>query len=210
MKTNALGEEAIPLALDATERLLIQVGYDRMSMDDVADEAGISARTLSLCFRNKGDLLLAREDRVSNVVKQTLQRIARKSGSWESKVREMLFARVLLRFDSVQHFPESLDAILRDIGPDLRDREELFCEEESKVLRSVLHRARKIAMLQPETSLKLADTLIAATNSLLPFHLTRRDLRRRNAIEAKIRQLIELVLQGLPGKSAATRTFLNS
>ena len=200
MKTNGFGADVVDLALNAADRVLIRVGYSRMSMEEVANESGIERRTLSLCFRNKGDLVLAREDRITNSVKEALQMIARKSGSWDDKIREMLYLRVLSRFDSVQHLPESIDDILRDVGPDLREREERYCEQESKILGGVLQRGRKIANLQPQACHAMADALVAATNSLLPFHLTSNDLRRRDVVEEKTAHVIDLVLHGLSGK----------
>jgi AcrR family transcriptional regulator len=200
MKANGFGEELISLILDAVDRLLIRVGYGGMVMEDVANEAGIERNTLYLCFRSKGDLVLAREDRIAHSVKLGLQRSARRSGSWEDKIREMLYLRVMLRFDSVQHLPESVDDILRDIGSDLREREELYCREESKILSGVLQRGRKIATLRSEACYSLAEALVAATNSLLPFHLTRRDLRRRRDVEEKATKMINVILYGLSGK----------
>jgi AcrR family transcriptional regulator len=200
MKSRALLDETMALAMDAVERLLIRVGYDRMSMEDVAHEAGIETRALLLCFRNKGDLLLAREDRIARSVKEAMQRMARRSGSWDERIREMLYLRVMFRFEAMQHLPESIDEILRDIRPELREREEIYCQEESKILGGVLQRGRKIATLQPQACLILATALVTATNSLLPFHLTSNDLRRRSVIEEKTSQVIKLVLHGLPGK----------
>ncbi len=85
MKANECGEEIIRLAVDAFDRLLIRVGYGGMSMEDVANESRIERQTLYLYFRNKGDLVLAREDRITKTVRDALQQVAEKSGSWESK-----------------------------------------------------------------------------------------------------------------------------
>ena len=204
MKANECGEEIISLAVDAVDRLLIRVGYSGMSMEDVANESRIERQTLYLYFRNKGDLVLAREDRITKTVREALQRVAEKSGSWEGKIRKMLYLRVLLRFDSVQHIPESLDDILRDVGPDLRDREELYCKQESKILSGVLQRGRRSATLQSQACSTLADALIAATNSLLPFHLTRNDVLKRRDAEEKAEQIIDIVLHGLSGSHGVT------
>ncbi len=116
----------------------------------------------------------------------------------------MLYLRVLLRFDSVQHIPESIDDILRDVGPDLRDREELYCKQESKILGGVLQRGRRSATLQSQASSALADALIAATNSLLPFHLIRNDVLKRRDAEEKTEQIIDIVLHGLSGSHGVT------
>ena len=201
MKTTGFGENTVDQMLSAAERLLIRIGYRQLSMEDVANESGVNRQTLYLCFRNKGDLVLAREDRITKSVRDSLQRIARRGGPWKEKIRKMLFFRVFLRYNSVQHIPDSIDDILRDIGPDLREREEVYCREESKILSAVLQRERKVAATQSTASSVLAEALVAATNSLLPFHLTNHDLRRRRDAEQKINQVIDVVLSGLSEKS---------
>lgn len=200
VKTNGFTDETINLSLDAVDRLLISLGYSEMSMQDVANESGIETRKLYLYFRNKGDLVLAREDRITDSVKMAWQRIARRSGAWDQKIHEMLYLRVMLRFKSYQHFPESLDDMSREVGPDLREREELYCKEEARLLSSVLQEGRKVVSLQQHGHASLADTLITATNALLPFHLTRQKLRNRREVEERIARIIEILLRGLPGR----------
>src|SRR4051794_34085357 len=103
--------------LDATERLLARLGYQKTTMDDVAREAGISKRTIYFYFPGKEAVALAFIDRVVARLCHRLHAIAAGPGSPESKLRAMLVLRVLHRFDSVRDYYHSLDDLLATLRP---------------------------------------------------------------------------------------------
>ena len=97
--------------LDAADRLLAEYGYKKMTMEDVAREAGIGKGTTYLYFRSKEELALSCADRVTSRVQARLRETARGDGTPAERIRRMLSLRVLLRFDHVQVFAQSLDEI---------------------------------------------------------------------------------------------------
>src|SRR3954452_1273194 len=96
------------LILDAADRLLARYGYKKMTIDDLAREAGIGKGTVYLHFRSKEDVVLSHVDRIVKRLIARLQVISASDATPAVRLREMLVLRVMFRFDSVQHYTESL------------------------------------------------------------------------------------------------------
>src|SRR5436853_3328197 len=93
--------------LDATERLLARKGFSRMTMDDIAAESKVARRTIYLRFPGKESVALDSIDRVVERLIDRLRSIADRNDSPVERLREMLIARVLFRFDSVTDYHHS-------------------------------------------------------------------------------------------------------
>src|SRR5438270_6227209 len=94
--------------LDATDDLLTRYGYRKMTIDDLAREVGIGKGTIYLHFQSKEDVALSRIDRVIDRLKTELRKVASSDEDPVTRLRSMLMLRVIYRFDSVQHYTESL------------------------------------------------------------------------------------------------------
>ena len=98
--------------LDATERLLTRYGYRKMTVEDIAREVGVGKGTIYLHFSSKEEVVLSHVDRIVERVKERLWEIARSEETAAIRLRMMLLARVLFRFDSIQHYTQSLNDLL--------------------------------------------------------------------------------------------------
>ncbi|PYJ17163.1 MAG: hypothetical protein DME96_07020, partial [Verrucomicrobia bacterium] len=117
--------------LDATDRLLARYGYRKMTIDDLAAEVGIGKGSIYLHFRSKEEVVYSHIDRVIVRLLQRLAQIAQSRRTPADKLREMIVLRVMFRFDSVQHFPESLADMFRDLRPGIyRHRQNHFKQEQ--------------------------------------------------------------------------------
>jgi AcrR family transcriptional regulator len=183
--------------LDAVDRLLARYGYRKMTIDDLAREAGIGKGTVYLHFRSKEDVVLSHMARIVDRLLRRLREIAAGDGEPAVKLREMLVLRVMFRFDSVQHFTESISEVLRDLRPVLLPRRERFFEAEAKVLATVLREGQQTGAFRRHEALATARTLILASNSLLPFSLSTQELGKRREVELAAGRIAELVLEGL-------------
>jgi len=197
MRNNIQRESIRDEILDATDRLLARFGYKKMTIDDLAQEVGIGKGTIYLHFSSKEEIALSHIDRIIERMKVRLKEISSADVSPDERLREMLLTRVLFRFDSVQHYTQSLNDLLADLRPRLLARRRRYFEDEAQIFAEVLQEADKIKIFSVPDALKTAETLLFATNSLLPYSLNTKELGERSEIEERVRRLADLLLTGL-------------
>ncbi|MDQ3323056.1 MAG: TetR/AcrR family transcriptional regulator [Acidobacteriota bacterium] len=183
--------------LDATDRLLARFGYKKMTIDDLAQEVGIGKGTIYLHFSSKEEIALSHIDRIIERMKVRLKEISSADVSPDERLREMLLTRVLFRFDSVQHYTRSLNDLLADLRPRLLARRKQYFEDEAQIFAEVLQEGDKIKIFSVPNALKTAETLLLATNSLLPYSLNTTELGERSEIEERVGRLADMLLTGL-------------
>lgn len=184
--------------LDATDRLLARFGYRKMTVDDIAVEAGIGKGTIYLHFSSKEEVVLSHVDRIVDRLKQQhLAVIARSKITAPERIRQMLLARVLFRFDSIQHYTQSLNDLLAALRPGLLARRARYFEEEAELFAGVLAEGRASGEFQIENDLATARALLEATNGLLPYSLSTTELGEREEVERRTSAIADLLLNGL-------------
>src|SRR4051794_23033402 len=114
--------------LDAAERLLGRYGYRKMTVDDLASEAGIGKGTVYLSFPSEEEAVLGTVDRIVDAVCDEIERLAASGGPASERLRGMLMARVLIRFDAVSEYRESLNDLLAFVRKGLLERRERHFE----------------------------------------------------------------------------------
>ncbi len=197
MRNNIQRESIRDEILDATNILLARFGYKKMTIDDLAQEVGIGKGTVYLHFSSKEEIALSHIDRIIERMKVRLKEISSADVSPDERLREMLLTRVLFRFDSVQHYTRSLNDLLADLRPRLLARRRRYFEDEAQIFAEVLQEGDKIKIFSVPDALKTAETLLLATNSLLPYSLNTKELGERSEIEERVRRLADLLLTGL-------------
>jgi AcrR family transcriptional regulator len=183
--------------LDATDQLLARYGYKKMTMDDLAQEVGIGKGTIYLHFSSKEEVVLSHIDRIIDRLKERLTSIASSELPAAERLKSMLIERVLFRFDSVQHYSQSLNDLLSALRPNLLARRKRFFEDEALVFADVLKGGKQGGDFQFQDALTTAHTLLLATNSLLPYSLSARELGERGDVKEKVSRIADLLLTGL-------------
>lgn len=183
--------------LDATDNLLARYGYKKMTIDDLAQEVGIGKGSIYLHFSSKEEIVLSHIDRIIERLQGELKNIAAKKISPEEKLKRMILARVLVRFDSVQHYTQSLNDLLSALRAKLLARRKTHFSEEAKLLASVIDEGQKENFFSEGNALELAETFLLATNSLLPYSLSVKELGERHDIEKKTKRLANLLVKGI-------------
>lgn len=197
MKSYVIREDTRDAILDATDLLLARYGYKKMTIDDLAAEVGIGKGSIYLHFSSKEEIALSHIDRIVERLKQRLVEIAAADNPVEEKVKQMLLARVLYRFDSVQHYTQSLNDLLASLRPRLLARRRQYFEDEAKIIAKVLAEGQTSGTFSAGDPFGKAHLLLLATNSLLPYSLSTVELGERKDIEEKTRQLADLLVEGL-------------
>jgi AcrR family transcriptional regulator len=191
-------KEAVKEAiLDATDRLLARYGYRKMTVEDIAMEASIGKGTIYLHFSSKEEVVLSHVDRIVERVKIRLKQIANSDGTAGERLRLMLLTRVLFRFDSIQHYTQSLNDLLAALRPGLLARRAVYFEEEAKILAEVLTTGRASGEFGFEDARATAHALLEATNGLLPYSLSTRELGERDEVAQRASDIADLMLRGL-------------
>jgi AcrR family transcriptional regulator len=183
--------------LDAADRLLARYGYQKMTIDDLAREVGIGKGTIYVHFRSKEEIVLFRVDRVVRRLVAQLEEIAEGHEAPAIKIRKMLVLRVMFRFDSVQHYTESISEVFRALRSDLLERHDDHFEQEATVFAKVLREGQSAGVFQKVPALPTARVLLVATNSLLPFSLSTRELGSRREVESNCQGVADLLVAGL-------------
>ena len=183
--------------LDATDRLLAENGYKKMTIDDLADTVGIGKGSVYLHFESKGDIALSHIDRIIERLKANLEEIASSRAAPDVRLRKMIMERVMYRFDSVQHYSQSLNELLASLRPRLLERRRRYFREESGIFARVMTDGKKsgvFAIKDPETA---AVAVLDATNALLPYSLSAYELGERSDLVKKTSNVADLILNGL-------------
>ena len=197
MRAKPARDDVPELILDAADRLLARYGYRKMTVDDLAQEAGIGKGTIYLHFAGKEEVALSRIDRVIDQLRGRLRALANSTEPAPERVRRMLLERVLFRFDSVQHYTESLDDIFASIRAGLLARRERHFAEEAAVFAEVLKEGRRASVFAFRDPRATAHALIDATNSLLPYSLSKHELGDREEVKGKTNLIAQLLVNGL-------------
>ena len=183
--------------LDATDRLLALDGYKKMTIEQLAREVGIGKGSVYLHFTSKEQIALSHIDRIIDRLKVRLNVIAGGGGTCEERLREMLIERVLFRFDSVQHYSQNINDMLARLRPKLLKRRERYFADEAEIFARVIKDGTARGEFRDRTPDAAAAAMIVATNSLLPYSLTAKELGGRDEIEARISAVADLLLNGL-------------
>ena len=194
-------EEVREAILDATERLLARFGYRKMTVEDIAREVGVGKGSIYLHFKSKEEVVLSHVDRIVERMKERLWDIARSDASAPIRIRQMLFTRVLFRFDSIQHYTQSLNDLLAALRPSLLARRAVYFDEEAQIFAEVLSQGRESHEFQFDDALTTAYGMLHATNSLLPYSLSTTELGERDEVTEKATVVADLILQGVLKRS---------
>lgn len=183
--------------LDAAERLLARLGYQKTTMDDLAREAGLGRRTIYLHFAGKEEVMLSTIDRIVERLLDRLREVSGSGGAAADRLRTMLRLRVMFRFDSVRHYYTSIDDLFRDIRPAYMARRSGYFAAESEVFAALLAEGSERGELTVVDARETSLDLILATNALLPSALSTRELGGRAEVERRARRIADLLIDGL-------------
>src|SRR5687768_13626386 len=183
--------------LDATDRLLARYGYRKMTVEDIAAEAHIGKGTIYLHFSSKEEVVLSHVDRIVDRLKDRLREIGSSDATAADRLRQMLLTRMMFRFDSIQHYTQSLNDLLAALRPGLLARRALYFDSEAQIFAEVLVNGRLAGEFQFEDEVATAHALLQATNGLLPYSLSTTELGERQEVEQRAAGVANLMLRGL-------------
>jgi len=185
------------LILDAAAELLRQVGYKRMTIEDLAKHAGLGKGTVYLYFESKQEVALSFIDRQNARLQARLREVLRSHGSAGDRLRTMLVERVMFRFQCVQGHQEGIDDLLIGLRPQLFQRRTKYFTAEARIFAEVLIEGRTIGELRIEDPFRVAEAFLDATNSLLPHSLSPAQLGERTQLLERTTFLTDLLVRSV-------------
>jgi AcrR family transcriptional regulator len=197
--------DAAERILDAADRLLARFGYRKMTVDDLAREAGIGKGTVYLSFAGKSEVALACIDRMAGRLMEQLQAIAAGPGSPADRLRDMLVGRVLHRFDYARPHASSQDALLAAIRPQLLEHRARYFRAEARAIEAVIEEGRVGGGFEVRDPGAVAVAFVTATNALLPYSLSVKELGRRREIQRRAEEIAHLLVHGIVAGAPAAR-----
>ena len=183
--------------LDATDRLLARYGYRKMTVEDIASEAGIGKGTIYLHFTSKEEVVLSHVDSIVDRLKDRLREIGNSDAPAAERLQQMLLTRVMFRFDSIQHYTQSLNDLLAALRPGLLARRALYFEAEAQIFADVLRKGRQAGEFEFDDEHVTANAMLQATNGLLPYSLSTTELGERQEVEQRAADVADLILRGI-------------
>lgn len=179
--------------LDAADRIMSRWGFRKMTMDDLAREAGVSRRTIYVYFRGKEDVGLSSIGRVVEQVYEELEKLLRSDHDPETKLRTMLVRRVMGRIEQISDYYHSLDELFEAVRPAYMSRRRKMFEREIDIIARAISQG-DFPVQNPKAT---AETMLLATNAFLPYSLSVRELGDPATIETRLSAMVDLLLRGL-------------
>jgi AcrR family transcriptional regulator len=205
VQREVLREDIHTAILDSAGRLLVKYGYRKMTVEDIAHEAGIGKGTVYLYFPSKEEVALGWFDRGHARIDEELTTIARSDLTPDLKLRELLVRRVMGGFDGAQQFVQSLDELFAAVRPSLLARRVRYQAGMAAIIAGVLGEGCADGIFEVHDIDSAAHAIVLAINSLLPYSLSVEQLGRRDEIEAKVQAVADLLLNGLRSRRSITQ-----
>jgi len=197
--------------LDATDRIMSRFGFRKMSIDDLAKEAGVSKKTIYLYFRNKEDVGLSSIDRVVERAYRMQNEIADDPSLEPSeKLRRMLIVRVMERIRNIKDYYWSLDELFEAVRPAYMARRQAYFDKEQALIGRVLTEGQRAGAFDFTDSEEAAASLLLATNAFLPYSLSMKELGDPEDIEARLAHQVDLLIKGLRKPPPSSRKEAHS
>lgn len=199
MATAALTRSTRDDILDAVDGLMERWGFRKMTMDDIAREAGVGKRTIYLHFKGKEDVGLSSIARVVEAVQDRLKEIAGSERSAAEKLRRMLIERVMGRIEKIKGYYHSLDELFEVVRPAYMAQRKLYFDREAQLIAGVLS---ELGGEPPQAAVEEeARCLLLATNAFLPYSLSIAELGAPEEIRRRLEAMVDLLMRGVLANS---------
>jgi AcrR family transcriptional regulator len=174
----------------------------KITMDDLAEEAGLGRRTLYVYFSNRDEIMYASIDRVVRGVLDGLAAIAEdKRKSADTRLREMLVARIALRLAAVRPYAVNLNSVFVELRAAYLEWRKTYVTHETELFANIVREGRAMGVFAGGAAapddMAIARTLLQATNSLLLYSLTAEEIEEAQDVTARAAAIADLLLNGL-------------
>lgn len=172
-------------------------GYGKMTMNDLAEEAGIGVGTTYLHFGGKADVAIGVVERFNAHVLRVLEQDAAGNNPPAQRLRQVLIGRVMLRFNAVRLHRHPMEEFRSAIQAGIEARRVRWIADETGLVRTLLEEGQAAGELGVFDTAATAETLVRATFCLMPKHLTAEEFADPERVREMTEQLADLLMRGL-------------
>jgi AcrR family transcriptional regulator len=179
--------------LQASWKLIRHYGYNKTTVEDIAQGAGVGKGTVYLHFRSKSEIMLALTDLTNERITTDLEQIAAKQASPEARLRECILHRTMTLFDIVHRYPHSED-VIASLLPEIVDRLKGYVRRHGELLGQLLEEGRAAGDFQVDDPAAAGQLLANLFELLTPPHYR---FRSRKALSSFANDTVDLLLNGI-------------
>ena len=197
-------QEARAAILDAAERLLIYYGFQKMTMQDLADEAKIGVGTTYLHFKGKADVAVAVIERANQRYLEQFRKIADGHGPVTDRLRRVMLARILYRYDATRKTRHSMEDLVQTMRTSCATKGMVWLQAETEILHRLVEEGAEqgVFTVAPTGNAWVAvQCLMLATKALMPGSLSQTDYDDSEAFRKSSECLIDFLLHALSSKT---------
>lgn len=180
--------------LEVSRNLLIQHGFDKLTMRNIAKNANVTATSIYLHFENKDDLLLTLIEESIEHLKEQLIREVDASKEMIQQLEDLARAYIQFALEHPQEYeiiymvrPEEMPRYPKDKFEQIRSAYELLAE--------IIEKGKQEDIIDVEDSMISAYTLWAQMHGVVSVILSKR-LDTRIPQKKFIEQAVEHIIQG--------------
>jgi len=187
--------------LQASWKLIRHYGYNKTTVEDIAQSAGVGKGTVYLHFRSKAEIMLALTDLTNQRITRDLEQIAAKQDAPPAdRLRECLLHRIMTLFDIVHRYPHSED-VIASLLPEIVQRLERYVQRHGELLGEIMRQGNASGDLAVDDPAATGQLLADMFELLTPPHYR---FRSRKALEQFANQTFDLLLAGLENHGRKT------
>ncbi|MBS1724543.1 MAG: TetR/AcrR family transcriptional regulator [Armatimonadetes bacterium] len=183
--------------VDVADALFERYGYQKTTVDEIAREAGIGKGTVYLHFASKEEIGIAWVDRLHQTLIERLRAISAANGSPIDRLKMLLVARVLFRQETFLRHQRSMDESFEKLKKQLTSKREACHAREAAVIVELINEAERSGLCRPIDASKAAESMVLATNGLMPYSMRPEAIGSLQDVERKAKDLAELLVAGI-------------
>jgi len=186
--------------LQAAWKLIRHYGYNKTTIEEIAQEAGVGKGTVYLHFRSKTEIMLALTDLTNQRIIDEIERIAAGDAPPARRLRQCLLHRIMMLFDIVSRYPRSQDVIAR-LLPEIVHRLEGFVRRHGELLGGIVADGVAAGEFDVADPAATGQLLARLFELLTPPHYR---FGSRKELERFTDEIIDLTLAGISRKERRT------
>jgi AcrR family transcriptional regulator len=190
-------EETRQTILQATERALARHGYRKLTMEDVAEEAGLTRRTVYSYFNGKLELCRAVLEAMRARTYAEMDRELGQPGSGSERLRQVLITRLWGRVQGTLAYHHALAEAVKEVYPKNPEGFRNTAAPDAERIARAIRLGHEDGSLRPCDPDEMAELLVRGSTGFLPSAIGTNDMQFTDAVRRQIETFVDVLVRGL-------------